>query len=120
MFKATLEHPADKSDKTDTTDVAGPKWRPTRKLAVAVAVGSAGVLALNHYKAVESGEVYLVGVFLAPLVLMLGLGGLVDPRVLWAIGKYRHLVPPWPRRAGAVLVAAGLAMSAFLAFWYLG
>ncbi len=97
-----------------------PGWRPTRKLALALIVGSAGMLAFNHYEAVESEEVYLAIVFIAPLMLMLGLGGLVDPRVVWAIGKYRNLVPPWPRRIGAALVAAGLTVSGFLAFWYLG
>jgi hypothetical protein len=48
------------------------------------------------------------------LFAALGAGGVVDPRVLWAIGPHRRRYPRGVQIAGAVLAVLGLTLGGYL------
>ena len=88
---------------------------PNRMPALLVVVVAGGLLALNHYEAVSDGKVYLWLIFMAPLFLFLGIGGLIDPRILWSIGPKGQHFPMRIKVIGGLLAVAGLLVSAYLA-----
>jgi hypothetical protein len=77
--------------------------------------GGVGLLVVNHLTA-RGGVLWLAIVFLAPMVTLLGIGGLIDPRVLWSIGPRGKLLPRAIRIAGGCLALAGIVVSAVLVF----
>jgi len=81
--------------------------------AICAAIG-AGLLAINHFSAARDGAIWIFILFLAPMFTLLGLGGLVDPRILWSIGPRGKLLPKGVRLLGAGLAVAGIAVSAAL------
>jgi hypothetical protein len=81
-----------------------------------IAVLSGGILAANHVFFLHQGKTILVIVLLAPMFLLLGVGGLVDPRLLWSIGPAGRELPLGIKLIGVGIAVAGLLVSAFLMF----
>ena len=88
---------------------------PNRMVALLVAVFAGGLLALNHYEAMNDGKVYMMIVFLMPLFFLLGIGGLIDPRIIWSIGPKGQHFPMRIKVIGGLLAIAGMLVSAYLA-----
>ena len=65
---------------------------------------------------VDDQKAYLWAILLGPSAVLLGIAGLVDPRIVLAAGKYgTHL--PWTfKLAAAAILAVGFGLSALLAF----
>jgi hypothetical protein len=76
--------------------------------------------AANHWVFVSDQEYYVALVALGPLTAMIGLGGLVEPRLIMAIGVHGKALPFRLRLAGHLLVFAGLATSVALVFFVYG
>jgi hypothetical protein len=95
-------------------DTMNEQINPTRRLAaVFLAVGVVGMLA-NQWFAVDSHEVYGVILFLGPFLILLGAGGLFDPRIPWAIGKHGVAFPRSVKATAAVLALSAVAISVVL------
>jgi archaellum biogenesis protein FlaJ (TadC family) len=87
----------------------------TRGKALLIAVIGAAFLVINHWSATNEGKVYMWFVFMGPMFLLLGLGGLFEPRLAQAIGdKGRHF-PAHIKFIGGILALSGLLISAYLA-----
>jgi len=85
---------------------------PAHARVLALAAAAVGALLVVLF---ESGDLprRSAAVFGA-LFAALGLGGLVDPRLLWSIGPRRRELPTWIRIAGALLAVAGLGVGVLL------
>lgn len=88
------------------------KLPPTRGSALLLALIGGGLLAFNHWSATNEGKVYLWGVFAAPMLLLLGIGGLIDPTIAVASA----MNGPRTKVIRGVLIAVGLLISVALAF----
>jgi len=85
--------------------------------AIALASSSA-LIALHHWFARSSGEVFMVGLCLMTALAFLSIAGLVYPPLFWAVSTHgRHLAAPY-RVAGAVIGFAGLAAGFLLGVSY--
>jgi len=88
---------------------------PTRGKALVAVLITGVALIGNHLYAMDSGKIYLWIVMIAPMILFLGLGALIDPRIMHSIsGKGQHF-PMKIKVIGGVLAVAGLLLSAYLA-----
>ncbi len=92
---------------------------PLAPRVIALGVLTLGVvgMGINEWMSAARGEVYLIAILACPAMALLGLAGLVDPRLLWSIGEHRKTYPRWVRATGIALVVLGLACSAALALW---
>ncbi len=61
------------------------------------------------------GVIYLVPVFFGPMFCFLGAAGMVEPKIVWSVGKYGKHLPVHFKVIGVALAVLGLAVSAFLA-----
>ena len=89
-------------------------FMPSRIIPLILALVAGGLLAWNHSNSMHGGEGSLAIVLFAPLFLLLGIGGLVDPRLAWAIGPRAQHFPMRIKVIGGFLAVAGLAVSAYL------
>ncbi len=65
-----------------------------RMISLVLLASGAFLLLINHFVGAGNGSVYLVPLFLGPMALFLGLGGVIEPKLLWSLGKFgQHL--PW-------------------------
>lgn len=89
---------------------------PVPPRVVALLVLTLGVvgLSINEGMSWARGEVYLIAIVGCPAMVLLAIGGLVEPRVLWSLGPHRKDFPTRIRVAGAVLLVLGLLTSAYL------
>jgi hypothetical protein len=85
---------------------------------IAAGLVAAGVLGLvlNHFVSDRQSVASLLMLCFAPLGLFLGLGGLVEPRIMWSVGKYGKHLPVKFKIVGCVLAAAGVAVTLLLVF----
>lgn len=88
-----------------------------RFIAGGLAAASAIGLLVNHWLAESQSTVRLMILCLGPLTLLLGLGGLVEPRILWSMGKYGQHLPIQYKVIGVALGAAGVALTLILVFF---
>jgi hypothetical protein len=88
-----------------------------RPMAAGMALAAAVGLALNHFVA-DLGMANLLILALCPIALALGIGGLVEPKVLWSMGKHGENLPVEYKVIGGVLGAAGLLLGLALIFVY--
>jgi|GEM_PF-2795068 hypothetical protein len=58
---------------------------PTRTLACGFLFGAIALLALNHWYFITNDAFYPIVVYAAPVFAFLGLGGLVNPKLLLAL-----------------------------------
>ena len=88
---------------------------PNRFIPLCMVIVCGGLLAWNHYNMLQSGQAYIWIIVLAPLFFSLGIGGLIDPRIAWAIGPRAGQFPLRIKVIGGFLALMGLALSAYLA-----
>ncbi len=80
---------------------------------VAIVVGVAG-LACNHFVASVRGQMALMILTLCPFLVSMGIGGLIDPRIIWSIRAEGRIYPWWVRAIGGFLAVSSIAISAVL------
>jgi hypothetical protein len=73
-------------------------------MATAAAVG----LVLNHFLIESHGVARLLLLCLGPIALFLGIGGMVDPKIFWAVGKHGQQLPLIYKVIGGALGVGGL------------
>ncbi len=84
-------------------------------MAGAAAIG----LLLNHFLIESQGMARLMLLCLGPLALFLGIGGMVEPKIFWSVGKYGKHLPVRYKVIGGVLGGLGVAVTfLLLAFVY--
>lgn len=88
-----------------------------RLIAAGLALASLIGLLLNHFMAESQTVARLMILCLAPLGVFVGLGGIVEPRIVWSIGKYGAHLPLKYKLIGGALAAAGVIATLFLVFF---
>lgn len=96
----------------------GPPDKAMRLGAVALAAIGLFLLVANVVLDQTKGEIYMAPLLLAPLALILGIAGAINPNVVRAAGKYGgHL--SWHYKAiGAALVVVSFVASGLLVLGY--
>jgi hypothetical protein len=89
--------------------------RPTRGAALIFFLIGAGGLLANEVSADIKGKLCLAILLCCPLLLSIGVGGLIDPRILWSVRAEGRLYPRPVRVVGGVLGLAAIAATAYLA-----
>ena len=90
---------------------------PTRRTPTILFLGGLFALTFSHYLIVSGEKGYLLLTLLAPSMVFMGLGGLVDPRIIWSCRAEGRMYPWWVRGFGAMLTAAGIGVGAYLVFY---
>ncbi|MBC7853581.1 MAG: hypothetical protein IAF94_09105 [Pirellulaceae bacterium] len=88
-----------------------------RIIAAGLAAASAIGLLLNHWMAESQNTVRLMILCLGPMMLFLGIGGIVEPRIFWSLGKYGQHLPIKYKFMGGALGAAGVVVTIVLVFF---
>lgn len=98
---------------------ARPGTDPLPPRVVALLVLTLGVvgMGINEWMSQAKGEVYLISILACPTMVLLGMGAMFDPRVLWSLGPRRRDFPVGVRAGGVALLALGLACSVYLGGW---
>ena len=89
----------------------------SRRYPLVALTGVAVIAAFELYSLRSSGQLHLVAVLVAPALLLLGLGGLVNPDVMFG-ARPDVEVPDSTRRVSRLLMYSGLALG-MLGCWYL-
>jgi hypothetical protein len=88
---------------------------PNGRLISAGMAGAAAVgLLLNHFMIESQGIAKLMILCLGPIAFFLGVGGMVDPKIVWSVGKYGKHLPVVYKVIGGVLGALGVAVTLLL------
>lgn len=85
-----------------------------RLVSAAVAIVSALGLLLNHFMSQTSVSLGILCI--GPLALFLGIGGAIEPKVLWSLGKYGEHLPIKYKIIGGILGGAGVLVTLLLVF----
>ena len=88
-----------------------------RFVAIGMAVAAAIGLLVNHFMAETQGAVRLGILCLGPMSLLLGIGGSVEPKVLWSLGKFGEHLPVKYKIIGGSLAGAGVLLTLVLVFF---
>lgn len=88
-----------------------------RPVAMGMTAAAALGLLANHFMADSQNSVSLMILALAPIALLLGIGGIVEPKVIWSLGKYGTHLPFKYKLVGGVLGVLGLVVSLVLVFF---
>jgi hypothetical protein len=88
-----------------------------RIIAATMLTGGIVLVGVDLMMLVASRGFILRALVLAPMCLLLGIGGLFDPRVC-LLGNHAQgrTFPRWTRVVGTTLVVVGLAVGGYLAF----
>src|SRR5687768_5094934 len=87
-----------------------------RLVAAGMAAASALGLIVNHFMAGSQSAVNLMILAIGPMGLLLGIGGIVEPKVIWALGKYGEHLPLKYKVIGGALGVAGVLVTLLLIF----
>ena len=79
-------------------------------MAAAAAIG----MLINHYTIGSQNVGRLMILCLGPIAFFIGLGGMVEPKIVWAVGKYGKHLPVIYKLIGGVLGALGVAVTLLL------
>ena len=79
-------------------------------MAGAAAVG----LLLNHFAIEPQSIARLMILCLGPLALFIGIGGAIEPRILWSVGKYGQHLPVIYQGIGGALGGLGVIVTLLL------
>ena len=90
---------------------------PTRRTPLISFLIGVFALAFNHYLKMSDGKGHLLLTLLGPLLVFMGLGGLIDPRVMWSLRAQGRMYPWRVRGFGAMLAAASVAVAAYLVLY---
>ena len=82
-------------------------------MAAAAALG----LLLNHVAGESVGMGRLMILAFAPVALCLGVGGAIEPRILWSLGKYGGHLPMQYKAIGGALAGLGVIITLLLVFF---
>jgi hypothetical protein len=85
-----------------------------RLVAAGMAAAGAFGLVLNHFLPASQTVGRLLLLCLGPIAVLLGIGGVVEPRIVWAVGKYGRDLPVVYKIIGGALGIAGLAVTILL------
>lgn len=88
-----------------------------RLIAAGLALASLVGLILNHWLAESQLVARLMILCFGPLGLFVGLGGIVEPKIVWSVGKYGAHLPLKYKLIGGTLAAAGVAVTLVLVFF---
>ena len=64
-----------------------------RFVAIGMAAAAAVGLLINHFMPESQSAARLMLLCLGPMALLLGIGGSVEPKVIWSLGKYGQHLP---------------------------
>ncbi len=85
---------------------------PHGRLISAGMAGAAALgLLLNHYMIDSQNVGKLIILCLGPIAFFLGIGGIVEPKILWSVGKYGKHLPVIYKLIGGALGAMGVAVT---------
>ena len=88
---------------------------PNGRLIAAGMAGAAAVgLLLNHFMIDSQGIAKLMILCLGPIAFFIGIGGMVEPKVVWSVGKYGKHLPVIYKVIGGALGATGVAVTLLL------
>src|SRR5437016_9041416 len=111
------ERPSQDADRTDI-ERTEPRLLSRRAPAFALVAGALGAI-WQHYLIVYENEFNVLLVF-APLIAIVGLGGVIDPRITVSVlPQGKDLSRSW-RFFGWSFIIAGVAVSAAVAFGLYG
>jgi hypothetical protein len=79
-------------------------------LAAAAAIG----LLANHFTMESQNVVNLIILCLCPIGFFLGIGGMVEPKILWSVGKYGKHLPAIYKVIGGALGAMGVVVTVLM------
>jgi hypothetical protein len=79
-------------------------------MAAAAAIG----LLINHFMIGHQNVGKLMILALGPIAFFIGIGGIVEPKILWSVGKYGKQLPVIYKLIGGALGAVGVAVTFFL------
>ena len=82
-------------------------------MAAAAALG----LLLNHFAAEAAGMGRVMILVFAPVGLCLGIGGVIEPKILWSLGKYGTHLPLQYKAIGGALAGLGVIITLLLVFF---
>jgi hypothetical protein len=68
-------------------------------------------LLLNHYMIESQNVGRLIILCLGPIAFFLGIGGIVEPKIVWSVGKYGKHLPVIYKLIGGALGAMGVAVT---------
>ena len=85
-----------------------------RLIAAGLATASAVGLVLNHFTVGSQNVLNLMILCIAPIGLFLGIGAMVEPKILFAVGKYGQELPAMYKIIGGALGALGIAVTILL------
>ena len=78
-----------------------------------VAAGAFGLL-INHFMSESLGVGRLMILCLAPVAFFLGLGGIVEPKIVWSVGKFSKYLPASYKLTGGILGGLGVTVTILL------
>lgn len=87
-----------------------------RFVALGMAAAAAIGLLVNHFMGESLGVARMMLLCLGPLALLLGVGGAIEPKILWALGKYGQHLPTKYKIIGGILAGAGVLVTLLLVF----
>ena len=85
---------------------------------VAIGMGAAAAIGLlvNHFAGESLGGGRLLLLCMGPMALLLGIGGAVEPKIVWSLGNYGQHLPLMYKVIGGCLAVAGLLVTLLLIF----
>lgn len=88
---------------------------PRGRLISAGMAGAAAIgLLIHHFTAESQNVARLLILGLGPMALFLGLGGMVEPRIVWSVGRHGKHLPGIYKVIGGSLGALGVAVTILL------
>ncbi len=93
----------------------GPIETTNRKGALAAFVIGVGLIVFNHWSAINSQCYYPFIIYFCPLLAMIGLGGIIDPRIMDAMGAEGKSYPMRFKVLGIAFALAGGVFALYLA-----
>lgn len=87
-----------------------------RLMAAGLMAACALGLVANHFVGAGVSVARLFILILGPAGLLLGLGGIVEPKIVWSVGKYGQHLPVKYKIIGVALAAAGVLVTLLLVF----
>ena len=85
-----------------------------RLIAVGLTFAAAVGLLLNHFLAGSQNIVKLMILCIGPIGLFLGIGGILEPKILFAVGKYGKHLPAIYKVIGGMLGTLGVIVTILL------
>jgi hypothetical protein len=87
-----------------------------RFVAIGMAAAAAVGLLINHFMPESQSAARLMLLCLGPMALLLGIGGSVEPKVIWSLGKFGQHLPLKYKIIGGSLAGVGVVLTLILVF----